>query len=187
MAPKDKKGLIVLVVLGLILFFTGQKKAGGGGGAALPSGNIAGVITLAQGNMARTHAHLVTKTAGAQLAIGVTWVAATKNSLGQPIPWNYGISYRFRENAAAVGNLVFGGWANIGSRPNGTFTFTFNDVTALNALNYPIFAGKNWDVQVTLHADSSSPTGQPLGDMPALEDDALPIGFGEHLNAFQVV
>ena len=184
MAPKNKGvGLLVLAVLALLLLLAKPKKPPA---PAVPGGNIAGVVTLSQGNSYQARAHLVVKGAGDALIIGVTWTAETTNSLGQPINWNYGISYRFRQSGTPNITLA-GGWANIGSFPNGTHTFTFNNITALSPLNYPAFAGKTWDVQVALHADRSSGTGEPLGDMAALEDNALLLANGEHLNAFRVV
>ena len=183
MAPKNKGvGLLVLAILALLLLLAKPKKPPA---PAVPGGNIAGVVTLSQGNSYQARAHLVVKGAGDALIIGVTWTAATTNFLGEPIPWNYGISYRFVSRP--TGAILAGGWANIGSKPNGTHTFTFNNITALSPLNYPAFAGKSWDVQVSLRADRSSPTGEPLGDMAVLEDNALLLANGEHRDAFRVV
>ena len=178
---KDKKGLIVLALLGLLLLMLGGKKPPGGGGAATPGGNIGSVDVsqgYAQGGYA-ARAHLIPKPIGSTVTITLTWAAATKDFQGQPIPWNYGISWRYIKKS--TGTILIGGFFNIGSRPNGSFGFDASDL--VDAL----FTPGNWSVQVRLVADTSSPTGTPNNDMPALEDNALLIATGEHNNAFQVV
>ena len=174
---KTNRGLAVLAILALLLLLLGKKPAGGdGGGVASPSGSI-GTVDVTQNYAAR--AHLIPKSVGDIVTITVTWTAATKNSLGEPIPWNYGISWRYRKDD--TGDLRDGGFFNLGSRPNGTFSFGASDILDAS------FISGNWDVEVALHADNSSADGQPLNDMPALEDDALLIGLGQHNNAFQVI
>ena len=178
MADRSRnRGLAVLAILALLLLLLGKKPAGGdGGGAAKPGGSI-GSVDVTQNYAAR--AHLIPKGIGDTVSITVTYGAATKNSLGEPIPWNYGISWRYKH--LPTGELRTGGFFDIGSRPNGTFSFGASDT-----LDSSFFPG-NWSVEVTLHADNSSATGAPLGDMPALEDNALVIGSGQHNNAFQVI
>ena len=177
MTPKTKKGgLIVLALLALLalLAMMGRKNGNGGGTAATPGGSI-GSVDVSQGYAAP----LIPKSVGDIVTIAVSYSTATKNSLGEPIPWNYGSSWRYRH--APSGSLRAGGFFNIGSRPNGTFSFGASDT-----LDSSFFPG-NWQVQVALHADNSSPTGQPLNDMPALEDNALVLATATHPNAFQVV
>ena len=175
MTPRTKKGgLIVLALLGLLLLVMGLKKGNGSGTSATPSGSI-GSVDVAQG----WAAHLIPKSVGDIVTIAITYSTATKNSLGQPIPWNYGISWRYKH--PPTGELRAGGFFNIGSRPNGTFSFGASDT-----LDSSFFPG-NWRVEVALHADNSSATGQPLNDMPALEDNALVLATATHPNAFQVM
>ena len=175
MAAKSRnRGLAVLAILALLLLLLGKKPAGGdGGGAATPGGKVFSV-DVAQNYAAR--AHLIPKSVGDTVTITVNYSAATKSSLGEPIPWNYAISWRYLHSGGAIIN---GGFFMIGSRPNGTFPFGASDVVDST------FPPGNWKVQVTLHADTSSPTGTPNND--AVNDDALVIGFAEHNNAFQVI
>ena len=173
---KSNKGLIVLALLAVLWLLAGKKGAAGGTGAT-PSGTV-GSVTVTQGYYA-ARAHLLPKRVGDTVTLAVSWSAATKNFLGEPIPWNYGISWRYRR--AVTGDLRAGGFFNIGSRTNGSYVFGASDILDAS------FITGDWDVQVTLHADSSSPDGLPLNDMPALQDDALFIAGGEHLNAFRVV
>ena len=175
MASKNKGGIVALVIAALLLLFLSGKKPPGTGQAALPGGNIAGVVTLSQLYHAR--AHLVTKRVGDTVTVMVTWTAATRNAAGQPIDWNYAISWRYIR--ATSGDLINGGFSRIGSKPNGTFTFTgSSSLVGVSLLG-------NYSAEVTLHADTSSSAGTPNND--AVDDDALVIGFGEHKNAFQIV
>lgn len=178
-STRNNRGLIILVILGLLIVLGLKKPMGGGGGApAVPSGSIATAVTLTQVEYA-ARSHLVVKHVGDTVNILVSWTGETKNGLGQPISWNYGISWRYQANP--TGAFRFGGFFNIGSRPNGTFSFG-----ASNILDSTFFPG-NWNVQVTLHADNSDANGQPLNDMPILQENALVIANGSHINAFQVV
>ena len=179
MATKRKnRGLIALAILVLLLLMLGRKKpAGGAGGAATPGGSI-GSVDLTQAYY-EARAHLVVKRVGDTVTLGIIWTAATRDSLGQPINWNYGISWRYRQNI--TGDLRGGKFINLGSHPNGNFNFSASDV-----LDFTFFTG-NWDVEVSLHADTSTADGQPSNDMAVLKDDALAVGFLRHVNAFKVV
>lgn len=181
---KDNKGLIILAIIALLLLLAGKKKApgDGGGGTATPGGSV-GSVDVTQGFYA-ARAHLVVKRIGDMVNISLSWTAATKDSAGNPINWNYGMSWRIISTTKAATVPI--GFLDIGSRPNGAFSFSTSFFLDPNTLD-PTFWLGSWTVQVTLHADNSSPTGQPLDDMPALQDDALFIGFGEHSNAFKVV
>ena len=200
MAGGKGKAIAVVAGIGLLflLFLQGKKPPSPpppGTGPVTPAGGIANVdVAQQRGQRARVGlsrrrglismgSHLVSKTAGDTIFITAVWSAATKSSTGVSINWNYGISWRWKR----PGEFLFGGWANIGSRGNGTYTFTFSDTYSLTPLNYPLFKGKNWDIEVTLHADRSSPDGQPLNDMPTLEDDALALNTKQHPQALQVV
>ena len=197
---KKSSALLLLLLLlgGAVLAF--RSKGGTtpppGGGLATPGGSV-GSVDVGQGGSAgvrvglsqrgghgRMNSHLVVKRIGDTVALTVTWTAATKDFAGQPIPWNYGISWRLISTTKA--GLVNLGFFNIGSRPNGSFSFGTSFVLTPGTFD-PTFWLGSWTMQVALHADNSSPTGQPLGDMPALGDNALVIGFGEHVNAFRVV
>ena len=174
---KNGKGVIVLALLALLLLLMGQKKPPGGGTGATPGGSI-GSVDVTQGSYA-ARAHLIPKSIGSTVTLTLTWTAATKDFQGQPIPWNYGISWRYIN--LPTGALRAGGFFNIGSRPNGSFGFDASDILDAS------FTPGNWSVQVGLVADTSSPIGTPNNDMPALEDNALLLANGEHNNAFQVV
>lgn len=175
---KDNKGLVILAILALLLLLAGKKKAPApGGGAALPGGTV-GSVDVTQGYYA-ARAHLVVKHVGDTVFTTGSWTASTKDFSGQPIAWNYGMSWRYR--SAVTGDLRFGGFVILGNKPNGTFAYSLS-----NVLDAAFFPG-NWDVQVALHADNSSPTGQPLGDMAFLRDNALLLANGDHLNAFKVI
>ena len=174
---KNSKGVIVLALLALLLLLMGQKKPPGGGTAATPSGSV-GSVDVSQGSYA-ARAHLIPKPIGSTVTLTLTWTAATKDFQGQPIPWNYGISWQYIN--LPTGALRAGGFFNIGSRPNGSFGFDQSDI-----LDASFFPG-NWSVKVSLHADSSDAVGNPIGDMPALEDNALVLANASHNNAFQVV
>lgn len=191
---KGKAAVVVVAALVALAFLLFRGKAGGTGGAVTPGGSISSVGVTQGGNVAlgsghrrgwrrgatgSMGSHLLIKSVGNTVTVTVGWTAATKNSSGQYISWNYGISWRYRH--FLTGTLLYGGFFDIGSRFRGSFVFTAAPLT----LSAP-FSGKDWDVQVALHADRSSPTGVPLGDMPALEGDALLIANGQHLNAFRV-
>ena len=173
---RNQKGLIVGALIVLVLLLMGGKKPPGV--PAAPSGSIEGAVTLSQETYA-ARAHRVPKRIGDTVTISVSWTAATKNFQGQPIAWNYGISWWYIN--LPTGEVFKGGFFNIGNRPNGSFSFGASDV--LDAVFFP----GNWSVQVALHADNSSPSGLPLNDMPLLENDALLLATGAHNNAFQVV
>ena len=195
MADTGSGGLVLAGLIALALLSRQEEEVppppNGAGGTAVPEGAINSVDVAQEGQagslqmlQAFMGIHSVPKTAGDTIVIDIPWSALTKNAAGQAISWNYGISWRYRH--ARTGSLLAGGFFVIGSRPNGAFVFTVNDTDSLNPLNYPLFQGKDWDVQVALHADSSSPTGEPLGDMVRLEDDALFLSFREHPAAFSV-
>ena len=184
---KSNKVLLGIAAIVALAFLLLRPKASPpGGGVVTPSGAISSV-DVAQGAMRAGHrrrkqgimgAHLIPKAIGGTVSITVSWTAATKSFSGQAIAWNYGISWRYIH--PLTGALRSGGFFNIGSRPNGTFIFGASD-----PVDVGFFPG-DWSVQVVLHADNSSPTGEPLNDMPTLQGDALAIGFAEHTNAFRV-
>lgn len=184
MAAKEKnKGLIALIIVGLLLVVLGLKKpAGGTGGAALPGGAIGSVNVSSQQYLQyAARAHLIPKSVGSPVNVTVTWTAATKNSLGQPINWNYLIDVRWHH--PATGQLrtsaAFPDGFLIGSLSNGTYTHGA-DPTLVDAA----MEKGNWDVQVQLRGDTSSPTGTPNGDAEVL---GVQLAFMEHKNAFQVI
>lgn len=120
--------------------------------------------------------HLVLKFIGELVDVTASWTAGTTDFQGQPIAWNYGMSWRYE--IPSTGDLRSGGFFRIGSRPNGPFFFTFSEVLDTS------FIPGDWTVRMTLHADRSSATGTPLED--AVNDDALVIGSMQHTGAFRV-
>ena len=189
MEQRGRKGGAIVLAIGAIVavFFLLRGKGGAppppGTGPATPAGSVFSVDvaqrvrTVMRRGRAAMGSHLLIKTIGSTVTVTVTWTAATKSSGGTPIAWNYAISWRYRH--APTGTLLSGGFFPIGSRSPGTYTFGTAPLTLS-----PPFSGKDWDVQVTLKADTSSPTGTPNNDVG--EDTGVVIANAQHLNAFRV-
>ena len=189
MEQRSKKGgAIVLAIAAIVaVFFLLRGKGGAppppGTGPATPAGSVFSVDvaqrvrTVMRRGRAAMGSHLLLKSVGGTVTVTVMWTAATKSSTGVPIPWNYGITWQYKQ--VSTGVVLDRSFFEIGSRPNGTFPFS----TAPKTLSV-LYSGGDWTVEVALKADTSSPTGAPNNDVGL--NTGVVIANSQHLNAFRV-
>ena len=164
MERRGRKGgaiiLAIAAIAAVLWLLRGKGPPPPGTGPATPAGSVFSVDvaqrarTAMRRGRAAMGSHLLLKSVGGTVTVTVMWTAATKSSTGVPIPWNYGITWQYKQ--VSTGVVLDRSFFPIGSRPNGTFTFG----TAPKILSV-LYSGGDWTVEVALKADTSSPTGTP--------------------------